>query len=56
MIPVKGIGGESLMYGFIPDKIEVDGKDVSAVVAIDENRGTFAEHTAIVPLILCKKN
>ena len=54
MIPVRGIGGGGLMYGFIPDSICIDGREVSAVVAIDGSRGTYAEQTAIIPSVLCR--
>ena len=55
MIPVRGIGGSNLMYGFIPERAEVDGREVAAVVAVDESGGTYAEHAAIVPICLCRK-
>ena len=55
MIPVRGIGGGNLLYGFIPERVDVDGREVAAVVAVDESGGTYAEHAAIVPISLCRK-
>ena len=55
MIPVRGIDGERLLYGFIPEHVEIDGREVSAAIAIDDIKGTFAEHSGVVPLGLCRK-
>ena len=55
LIPIKTLGGEKIMKGFIPGKITVDGKEVGAVVAVDKENRTFGGYGGIVPSGLCEK-
>ena len=52
MIPVRSLGGERLLAGFIPDSIKIDGREVAAAVAIDETNTSFGECGGIVPSCL----
>lgn len=54
MIPIHGIGGESLLRGFIPDSTLIDGRKVEAVIALQDSQG-FAGCDAIAPSVLCRK-
>lgn len=56
LIPVRGIGGERLLRGFIPDGVTVDGREVSAVIASDNESSDFGGYGGIVPSVLCKNN
>lgn len=53
MIPVEGIGGHTLMRGFVPDEVYIDGVRSAAVIASDAGDGSFAGHDAVVPASLC---
>lgn len=55
MIPIKSVGGEKLLTGYVPDKISIDGKEVSAVIAIDKENESFGGHGGIVPSCLSEK-
>lgn len=55
MIPLHGIGGDCLLRGFLPDKVTVDGREVAAVIAIQESTGDFSGYDGIVPAVLCVK-
>ncbi len=49
LIPMKSVGGERLLYGFLPDIITVDGAEVRAVVAVDNENNSFGDCAGIVP-------
>lgn len=56
VIPHKTISSEGILYGFLPDRITVDGKIKSAVVALDvkgKEKG-YAGFDGIVPMSLCE--
>ena len=53
VIPLKGIGGESVNIGFIPERILVDGCERRAVVLIINDSGGFAGFDGILPAALC---
>jgi len=53
LIPIRGIAGESLLYGMIPDRVIVNGREVEAVVAFIENDKKFGGFDGIVPTSLC---
>lgn len=53
MIPIEGIGGHTLMRGFVPDEVYIDGVRYAAVIASDAGDGSFAGHDAVVPAALC---
>lgn len=55
VIPISGISGRAVLKGFIPDKTTVDGKDVSAVIAIHEGNERFGGQDGIIPAALCKQ-
>lgn len=54
LIPVRGIGGERLLRGFLPDKVTLDGREVGAVIACDTENTNFSGYGGIVPSALCK--
>ncbi len=60
MIPVRGVGGERLLCGFLPEKVRIGDTDVAAAVAVDpeEENGPFpdgyAGADALVPGALCR--
>ena len=54
VIPMKGIGGESVNIGFIPEKITVDKIETKAVVLIMKNTDRFAGFDGILPAVLCR--
>jgi MFS family permease len=54
LIPARGIGGERLLRGFIPERITVDGREVDAVIACDAENANFSGYGGIVPAVLCK--
>ena len=54
LVPVKGIGGERLLRGFVPDKVTLDGREVDAVIASDTESSDFSGYGGIVPSVLCK--
>lgn len=54
-VPIKTIGGERLLFGFIPDELTIDARAVSAVVAIDKENKSFGGCAAIVPASLCSE-
>ena len=49
-IPAKGVGGEKLLVGFIPDRLTVDGVGRDAIVAAEKN--DYDGCDGIVPSIL----
>lgn len=48
IIPAHGLCGSTVMRGFIPDKLIVDGYEVEAVLALGE-QGGFGGYDGIVP-------
>ena len=49
MIPVRGLGGERLLPGFIPDRIEIGGEERAAAVALDGEGERYGEADALIP-------
>ena len=49
VVPLRGIGGERVLYGFVPEKITVADRETSAVVAVDEKSESFAGTDALMP-------
>jgi len=54
IIPLRGIGGESVNIGFIPEKITVGEIETKAVVLIMKNTDQFAGFDGILPAVLCR--
>ncbi|MBE6542047.1 MAG: hypothetical protein E7672_06330 [Ruminococcaceae bacterium] len=54
-VPVDGIGGHTVMRGFIPDEVVIDNHSVSAVIAADIKHRDFSGYDAVVPDVLCRK-
>ena len=54
MIPVNSLGGSRMMRGFIPDKVFVGENEVSAIIAVDVNEGSFKGFDGLIPAALCK--
>ena len=55
LIPIDGIGGHTVMRGFVPDVVTANGKTVAAVVASDPVRRSYSGYDAIVPSVLAGK-
>lgn len=49
-VPAKGVGGEKLLVGFIPDRLTVDGIGRDGVVAAEKN--DYGGCDGIVPSVL----
>ena len=49
MIPVKGLGGERLLPGFIPDRVEIGGEERAAAVALDGEGERYGGAEALIP-------
>ena len=49
MIPVKGLGGERLLPGFIPDQIFIGGEERAAAVALDGEGERYGDADALIP-------
>lgn len=49
LIPIKTAAGEKLMRGFVPDKVIINGKTVSAVIASDPDGSSYNGYPAIIP-------
>ena len=49
MIPVKGVGGERLLPGFIPDRILIGGVERAAAVAVDGEGERYGTFDALIP-------
>ncbi len=49
MIPAEGICGHRLLRGFVPERVTVDGREVSAVIACDEGGTDYGGFAGIVP-------
>lgn len=54
MIPVEGIGGTSILRGFVPDSVSVDDAPKDAVVAVCKDGKSFAGYDGILPAALCR--
>ena len=52
LIPVDSVGGSRLLRGFIPDRLFVNGKEESAVLA-ECGESAFAGYDALLPSVLC---
>lgn len=55
MVPLHGIGGDCLLTGFLPDKVMIGGREVSAVIAVQESGADFAGYDAVLPAALCRE-
>lgn len=51
LIPYRGVGGGGLIFGYLPDRIVVDGREVAACIAAESARD-FSGYDAIVPACL----
>ena len=51
LIPSVSVGGDKLLFAFLPRKIAVDGVEVSAVIAMGDDR-LYGSFPALVPEIL----
>ncbi len=49
MIPADGVCGHRLLRGFVPERVTVDGREVSAVVAKDVGGTDYGGYAGIVP-------
>ncbi len=54
MIPADGVCGHSLLRGFLPDRVTVDGCEVAAVIACDRSGTTYGGFAGIVPARLVR--
>lgn len=54
MIPIDSVGGARMIRGFIPERVWVGDKEVSAVIAVDTNEGSYRGHDGLIPAALCK--
>ena len=54
LIPARGLGGDRVLRGFVPDKVTVDGREVDAVIASDMESSDFSGYGGIVPAALLK--
>ncbi len=52
IVPVEGVGGHTVLYGFVPELLEVNGMEKRGVVGIWETRGSFAGYDGLLPLSL----
>ncbi len=48
-VPLAGIGGERVLLGVVPDRLEIGGREREAVVAFDPEPGSYGGAEAIVP-------
>ncbi|MBE6725902.1 MAG: hypothetical protein E7576_12070 [Ruminococcaceae bacterium] len=53
MIPVKGVGGDRLLPGFLPDRVLVGSVGTEAAVALDGEGERYGEGDALLPCVLC---
>ena len=51
-IPTSTVSGESLLCGFIPDSVTVDGAEKRACLALDKSAADFEGADAILPTVL----
>lgn len=52
-IPIKTVAGEKLCFGFIPDKLTVDGDERDAVIVAGEENASYGGYGGLVPSSLC---
>lgn len=52
LIPYRGVGGGGLMFGYLPAKVAVDGREVAACLAVEPGVRDFSGYEAIVPSCL----
>lgn len=52
LIPCSGVNGDSILPGFLPEKVTVNGTERKAVVAVTENTD-YGGFDGIVPASLC---
>jgi hypothetical protein len=48
-VPLTGFGGDRVLFGFVPDRILIGGRETEAVVALDSAEGHYGGADAIVP-------
>ncbi len=51
-IPMKSAAGERLLFGFVPDKLEISGKAAAGVIAIDEENYSYSGFGGVLPSVL----
>ncbi len=51
LIPSVSVGGDKLLFAYIPKKITIDGIEVSALIAMGDENG-YGSYPALVPEIL----
>ena len=51
IIPIMpvGSGGAQILFGYVPDKITIDGKEVGACIALDKGNARFGGCDALLP-------
>ncbi len=54
MIPADGVCGHRLLRGFVPDRVTVDGREVSAVLACDRSGTNYGGCAGILPAKLAR--
>ena len=56
IIPIMpvGAGGARILFGYVPDKIMLDGSEVSACIALDTGSSKFGGCEALLPNCLIK--
>ena len=52
LIPCGGVNGSSVLPGFLPLRVEIDGVSRTAVIAVTENTD-YGNYDGIVPSSLC---
>lgn len=52
LIPYRGVGGGGLLFGYLPTKVAVDGREVAACLAAEPGARDFSGFEAIVPSCL----
>ena len=52
LIPISSVSGTDMLLGFIPEKIEIDGSPVDAVVALDTKCDKYDGCDGIIPISL----
>lgn len=53
-IPTSTVGGHGLLLGFIPDLAKINGQATDTYIAIDCDKKSFGDYTAIVPRSLVR--
>ncbi len=52
ILPVSGIGGQTVLYGFVPERLTVNGAEKRGVIGIWETSGSFGGYDGLLPLSL----